>query len=68
MSVSIIQTLTQRRRYKVARYKVSFEIEVNEGNPLDWLPDTVGLGLEEGETANNWYIEELEEKQDDNAA
>lgn len=45
----------------MARYKVSFEIEVNEGNPLDWLPDTVGLGLEVGETADNWYIEELEE-------
>ena len=52
----------------MARYKVSFEIEVNEGNPLYWLPDTVGLGLEVGETANSWYIEELEEKQDDNAA
>ena len=52
----------------MACYKVSFEIEVNKGNPLNWLPDTVELGLEVGETADNWYIEELEEKQDDNAA
>lgn len=52
----------------MARYRVSFEIEVNEGNPLNWLPDTVELGLDPGESASNWYIEEIEEKHDDNAA
>lgn len=52
----------------MARYRVSFEIEVNEGNPLNWLPDTVELGLDPGESASNWAAEELEEKHDDNAA
>ena len=49
----------------MARYRVSFEIEVNEGNPLNWLPDTVELGLDPGESVSNWYIEEIEEKQNE---
>lgn len=52
----------------MARYRIIFEVEVNEGNPLNWIPDTVNFGLEDGETTDNWYIEEIEEKQNDDAA
>lgn len=51
----------------MARYRVTFEIEVHEGNPLNWLPETVEYGLEQGESASNWYAEEIEENQNEPA-
>lgn len=45
----------------MARYKVSFEIEVNEGHPRKWIPDTIVQGLEPGEDIDNWIFEEIEE-------
>ena len=43
----------------MTRYKVSFEIEVNEGHPRKWIPETVAQGLEAGEDIDNWTFEEM---------
>lgn len=41
-------------------YKVTFEVTLKDGShPRHWIPDTVDQGLEAGESAGNWEVEEL---------
>ena len=38
-------------------------VEVNEGHPRKWIPETVASGLEEGEDILEWSIEEIDDEE-----
>ena len=42
------------------KYKVEMIIEVNEGHPRKWIPETIAMSLEDGEDILEYNIEEIE--------
>ena len=47
----------------MSKYKVEMIVEVNEGHPRKWIPETVAAGLEDGEDILEWSIEEIDDQQ-----
>ena len=45
----------------MSKYKVEMIVEVNEGHPRKWIPETVAMSLEDGENILEWSIEEVED-------
>ena len=41
-------------------YKVEMIIEVNEGHPRKWLPESIAEQLNDGENILEWSIEEIQ--------
>lgn len=44
----------------MSKYKVEMIVEVNEGHPRKWIPETIEMGLEDGEEILEWDITEIE--------
>ena len=42
------------------KYKVEMIIEVNEGHPRIWIPESIAEQLNEGEAILEWDIKEVE--------
>ena len=47
---------------RMTTYKIEMIVEVNEGHPRKWIPETVAMGLEDGEDILEWSIEEVEDE------
>jgi hypothetical protein len=45
----------------MARYKISFEIELNDeaGHPAGWVTEAIAENLQPGEDTTAWEFEEL---------
>ncbi len=44
----------------MSKYKVEMIVEVKEGHPRKWLPETIAEQLSDGEDILEWDIKELE--------
>ena len=44
----------------MSKYKVEMIVEIKEGHPRKWIPETIEMGLEDGEDILEWSIEEVE--------
>jgi len=43
------------------KYKVEMTVEVKEGHPRKWIPESIAEQLSEGEDILEWNITEVEE-------
>ena len=43
------------------KYKVEMIVEINEGHPRKWIPESIEEQLTEGEDILEWSITEVEE-------
>ena len=50
------------RRLKMSKYRVEMIIEVNEGHPRKWIPESIAEQLNEGEDILEWDIKEIEDE------
>ena len=46
----------------MSKYKVEMIVEVKEGHPRKWLPETVAGQLSDGEDILEWDIKEVEDE------
>lgn len=44
------------------KYRVTFEVTVNEGHPRKWVPDALTECLQPGEDIDNYVFEEIVEE------
>ena len=45
---------------KMSKYRVEMIVEIKEGHPRKWIPETIEMGLEDGEEILEWDITEIE--------
>ena len=46
----------------MSKYKVEMIVEIKEGHPRKWIPETIEMGLEDGEEILEWDITEIEDE------
>ncbi len=44
------------------KYKIEIIIELKEGHPRKWIPETIAEQLNDGEYIWEWNIEEIEDE------
>ena len=43
------------------KYKIEMIVDINEGHPRKWIPETIAEQLNEGEDILEWDIKEIED-------